>query len=69
MIEVVTAEIANVLVGEPDDEMCPDNIYKGHENDKPTPLAIRCLGRKDYYTLTYEDPLDDSECPRAFHAE
>ena len=38
--KVVTAEVANVLVGEPDDEMCPDNIYRGHGNEKPPPSSI-----------------------------
>ena len=62
--KVVTAEVANVLVEEPYDEMCPDNIYRGHGNDKPTPSSIRglrLLGGKDYYTLSYEDPSDDIE--------
>ena len=57
--KAVTAEEVNVLVEEPDDEMCPNNIYKGQETPKPTPSLIRGLKSvrgKDYYTMTcYED--------------
>ena len=63
--KAVTVEEANVLVEESDDEMCPDNIYKGQETARPTPSLIRglkSLGGKVYYTITYyEDPSDYSE--------
>ena len=63
--EEVTAEEASVLVEEPMDEICPDELYARNGNEKPNPKTrpstFRGLGGVDYYTLTYEDYSDDSE--------
>ena len=58
----VTAEEAMVLVEEPEDELCPDDLYAKHGIEKPNPRTIPSSYRGsdgvDYYTLSYEDPSD-----------